>query len=185
MKRRDGEGDGVEEPPGWGRRRGDKAAGRRHHYQVTVEWTGNDGSGTASYRSYGRDHLVRADGKPDLPGSAEPVFRGDPSRYNPEELLVASISQCHMLWYLHLCADAGLVVEAYLDAATGAMEELPDGGGAFTEVVLRPRVVIRDESKTEQALELHQEARRRCFVAASVAFPVRCEPVIESRRDDG
>ncbi|MGD2052287.1 MAG: OsmC family peroxiredoxin, partial [Acidimicrobiia bacterium] len=88
-------------------------AGRRHHYAIAVEWTGNDGAGTTSYRSYRRDHVVRAPGKPDLPGSAEPVFRGDPSRYNPEELLVASTSQCHMLWYLHLCAEAGVVVEAY------------------------------------------------------------------------
>jgi organic hydroperoxide reductase OsmC/OhrA len=160
-------------------------SGRRHHYEIAVEWTGNDGAGTSSYRAYRRDHIVRAPGKPDLPGSAEPVFRGDPSRYNPEELLVASVSQCHMLWYLHLCAVAGVVVEAYHDDAAGVMQEAPDGSGVFTEVVLRPRVVIAAGSDPARAAQLHQEAHGKCFIAASVAFPVRHEPTIEVRERDG
>jgi len=159
--------------------------GRSHHYEVEVEWTGNDGSGTASYRSYRRDHVVRSPGKPDIPGSADPAFRGDPDRHNPEELLVASLSQCHMLWYLHLCAVAGVVVETYVDRAAGIMEEHPDGSGVFTEVVLRPRVVIRVGSDPRRAAELHLEAHQKCFIAASVAFPVRHEPTIEVRDADG
>ena len=115
---------------------------REHHYELQLVWTGNDGEGTRTYRGYRRDHVVAAPGLPDLPGSSDPAFRGDPSRWNPEQLLVASLSQCHMLWYLHFAATNGIVVVSYEDAPTGTMVEGPDGGGAFREVVLRPRVTI-------------------------------------------
>ncbi len=156
-----------------------EAARRTQHcYQVDVVWTGNTGSGTASYRSYQRTHEVRVAGKPVLNGSADPAFRGDSDRYNPEELLVASLSQCHMLWYLHLAADSGLVVLGYHDQARGTLAENPDGSGQFSEVVLSPEVVVADRASVDVAETLHQRAHEVCFVARSVNFPVRHEPTI-------
>lgn len=143
-----------------------------HQYEVGVVWTGNAGEGTASYRSYRRDHDVVVAGKPPIPGSSDPKFRGDPSRYNPEELLVASLSACHMLWYLHLCAVNEVVVLEYRDAASGTLAESEDGSGLFTRVVLRPVVKIAETSDREKALALHQEAHHLCFIARSVNFPV-------------
>jgi organic hydroperoxide reductase OsmC/OhrA len=151
---------------------------RDHRYQATITWTGNLGAGTAGYRSYSRDHEVSGAGKPVLPGSSDPAFRGDPERWNPEELLVATLSQCHMLWFLHLCAVNGIVVLSYTDDAEGIMAEGDDGAGEFTAVTLRPRVAIADPAHANRARELHQEAGRVCFIARSVNFPVRCEPVI-------
>jgi organic hydroperoxide reductase OsmC/OhrA len=147
-----------------------------HAYAVRVEWTGNRGEGTSTYRAYDRAHAITAPGKPVLLGSSDPAFRGDPARYNPEELLVASLSACHMLWYLHLCADAGIVVTAYHDDASGTMVETPEGGGRFAEVVLRPTVTLRPEDDAALANALHERAHELCFIARSVNFPVRCEP---------
>jgi organic hydroperoxide reductase OsmC/OhrA len=150
----------------------------RHHYEVTVTWTGNTGSGTSGYRDYSRAHEITAEGKAAIAGSSDPVFRGDKSRWSPEELLVASLSACHKLWYLHLCSDAGLVVTAYCDHAEGTMRtEAAVGMGSFTEVVLRPEVTFAGEADLSLAKELHAEAHKRCFIANSVSFPVRCEPV--------
>ncbi|WP_448203146.1 OsmC family protein [Azospirillum sp. sgz302134] len=154
-------------------------AGREHHYSATVTWTGNLGTGTSAYKAYSRDHEITAGSKPVIPGSSDPAFRGDPSRYNPEDMLVASLSACHMLWYLHLCATAGIAVTAYSDAATGTMAEGDAGGGRFTEVTLRPQVTLAPGSDTAKAEALHHEAHEKCFIANSVNFPVRCEPKIE------
>ncbi len=154
------------------------ASGREHCYTVQVRWTGNLGRGTVGYGAYARAHEISVTGKPVIPGSSDPAFRGDPSRYNPEELLVASLSACHMLWYLHLCADAGVVVTDYADAASGTMVETPDGGGRFTAVVLRPDVTISRGGDAVLAERLHERAHRLCFIASSVNFPVRCEPRI-------
>jgi organic hydroperoxide reductase OsmC/OhrA len=151
-----------------------------HSYRVSVEWTGNRGQGTASYGGYDRAHEVRADGPPPIPGSSDPTFRGDKARWNPEQLLVASLAQCHMLWYLHLAAQAGVVVTGYNDDATGTMVTDATGGGRFTEVVLRPRVVVADATMVEAANGLHHEANELCFIASSMAFPVRHEPVATS-----
>jgi len=148
-----------------------------HRYQVTVRWTGNTGSGTSDYRGYRRDHEVDGDGKPAIPGSSDPAFRGDPARWNPEELLVVSLAQCHMLWYLHLCATGGVVVTGYTDEAAGTMRLNPDGSGQFTEVVLRPRVVVASAEMVEPAQRLHERVHSLCFIARSVNFPVRTEPV--------
>ena len=147
-----------------------------HHYKAIVTWTGNSGTGTSGYRAYSRNHIVSIDGKPDIPASSDPNFRGDKTRYNPEEMLVASISSCHMLWYLHLCAEAGVVVVGYVDEAVGTMEETAHGGGRFKEVVLYPIVTVSDQSMTEKANELHHEANRLCFIANSVNFPVLHQP---------
>jgi organic hydroperoxide reductase OsmC/OhrA len=150
---------------------------RQHHYDVRMTWTGNDGEGTRTYRGYRRDHVIQAAGKPDIPGSSDPAFRGDALRYNPEELFIGSLSSCHMLWYLHLCAVNGIVVVAYEDAPHGAMEEAADGSGEFVDVELRPVVTISagDSAKAEA---LHHEAHAKCFIANSVKCPVRVTPKI-------
>lgn len=145
---------------------------KNHTYDVRVEWTGNDGEGTKTYKGYRRDHLVIAAGKPPIPGSSDPAFRGDATRYNPEELLVASLSSCHMLWYLHLCSVNHVTVLNYRDAASGVLEEGDDGSGQFVRVVLRPSVTIHAGDDRARALALHSQAHRLCFIARSVRFPV-------------
>lgn len=149
---------------------------RVHTYELSLSWTGNEGTGTSGYRAYGRSHEVSAPGRPPLPGSADPMFRGATDRWNPEQLLVASLAQCHLLSYLHLCADAGVVVTAYTDDPVGTMTESVGGGGQFTEVVLRPRVTVATAEMTVRATELHATAHQLCFIARSVNFPVRHEP---------
>lgn len=149
----------------------------RHRYAVRVEWTGNRGEGTTGYRDYDRSHLIEAGGKPPIPGSSDPAFRGEAGRWNPEELLVASVSACHKLWYLHLCCEAGIAVQAYRDDAEGLMAEGPEGG-RFTRVTLRPHVTIRAEDDAELAARLHHKAHERCFIANSVNFPIDCEPTV-------
>ena len=146
-----------------------------HHYKATTQWVGNLGKGTSDYKSYSRNHDIHIEGKAPLLVSSDPTFRGDKSRQNPEELLVASLSGCHMLWYLHLCATNGVVVIDYIDEASGTMEENKDGSGQFTEVILRPVVTVRDESMITKANQLHDEAHRMCFIARSMNFPVRHE----------
>jgi organic hydroperoxide reductase OsmC/OhrA len=152
-----------------------------HHYRVDVEWTGNRGSGTDGYRNYGRDHVIRIAGKPELAGSSDPTFRGDAARHNPEDMLMAALSSCHMLSYLHMATVAGVVVVAYTDAAEGTMETSGDGG-RFTEVVLHPVVTIAAGSDPAKAEAAHEPAHHACFIANSVNFPVRVEPriVVES-----
>ncbi len=153
-------------------------AAHTHHYKVVVEWTGNRGSGTSGYKDFDRTHeiSVPGGGKPVIPGSADRAFRGDAARWNPEDLLVASIAACHKLWYLHLCADAGIVVTGYRDEASGEMRQEPDGAGRFTDVTLRPAVRLAPGSDAEKARALHNDAHRMCFIANSLNFPVRCEP---------
>jgi organic hydroperoxide reductase OsmC/OhrA len=149
-----------------------------HSYTVTTRWTGNRGDGTASYRAYDRTHEITAATKPTIPGSSDPAFRGDSTRYNPEDLLVASLSACHMLTYLHLCSAAGVNVSAYVDEASGTMAENATGGGRFREVVLRPHVTITIGDE-HIAHELHHQAHDLCFIASSVNFAVRCEPQLK------
>jgi len=157
---------------------------REHSYVVIVNWTGNRGSGTSGYRDYTRDCEIAADDKPVIPGSADPAFRGDRSRWNPEELLVASLSACHKLWYLHLAAEAGIVVTAYTDRAEGVMEISSTGAGRFKSVVLHPTVTVKAGSDIERARALHEPAHDKCFIANSVNFPVGCEPEIKTVRPD-
>lgn len=152
-------------------------SGREHRYEVAVVWTGNAGTGTSAYRAYRRDHDIAVAGKAPIAGSSDPAFRGDPKRWNPEELLVASLSACHMLWFLHLASEAGLVVTEYADAPAGTMVETADGGGYFSEVVLHPAVTV-SAGDTGRADALHHQAHEKCFIAKSVNFPVRCEGTI-------
>ena len=149
-----------------------------HHYTSQLMWTGNNGEGTSNYRSYGRSYTVSVNNKPDFEGSADPVFRGDPTKHNPEELLVIALSSCHLLSYLHLCADAGIVVVGYEDSAKGIMVEDPTKGGFFKEVNLNPVVTVTDISMKEKAIDLHEKANKLCFIANSCNFPVKHNPTI-------
>jgi organic hydroperoxide reductase OsmC/OhrA len=151
---------------------------RTHSYDVSVTWTGDRGTGTSGYRDYARDHDVTATGVPPIPGSSDPAFRGDPGRWNPELELTAALSQCHMLWFLHLAAVTGVIVTGYADDAHGTMAETDDGAGHFTEVVLRPRVTVATAGMAQRAPALHAEASAKCFIANSVNFPVRHEPTV-------
>lgn len=151
---------------------------KQHRYEVRVDWTGNEGQGTKTYTAYRRDHTIVADGKPEIPGSSDPSFRGDRSRYNPEELLVASLSACHMLWYLHLCAVNKITAIEYRDEASGVMQEHGDGSGEFIRVTLRPVVVISAGGDEAKALDLHHQAHQLCFIARSVNFPVEVDAKI-------
>lgn len=152
-------------------------AEKQHVYAVKVSWTGNEGDGTASYRAYSRAHRVSAAGKPDIKGSSDPSFRGNPAKWNPEELLLASLSACHKLWYLGLCAQVGIIVTAYEDNAEGMMVEEASGAGHFTRVVLHPRVSLAAGSDRNRAEALHHKAHEMCFIARSVNFPVEHHPV--------
>lgn len=149
---------------------------RVHQYHTTTSWTGNQGTGTSSYAAYLRNHLYEAPGKKPLEGSADPAFRGDATRWNPEELFLNAISSCHMLWFLHLCADAGITVIDYKDQASGLMQELETGGGHFSEVRLNPMVTILEPGKTDLANSLHEAAGKKCFIANSCNFPIHYEP---------
>ena len=147
-----------------------------HRYEVTVTWTGNRGTGTSGYRAYGREHDIALPGLPVLPGSADPTFHGNRDRYNPEQLLLAALAQCHMLSYLHVAVNHGVTVVSYEDRAEGSLRLNRDGSGEFTDVLLRPRVGLADESQRRLADTLHEEAHRVCFIARSVNFPVRHSP---------
>jgi organic hydroperoxide reductase OsmC/OhrA len=153
------------------------AMGALHLYTVDVRWTGAGDTGTTSYTSYSRDHEVRLEGRPVLPGSSDPAFRGDPARYSPEDLFVATLSQCHMLWFLHLAAADGVVVVEYQDEAVGRMRVESAGAGQFTDVMLHPRVTVRGDTTDQHVADLHRRAHEHCFIARSVNFPVRHEPV--------
>ena len=149
-----------------------------HHYRAQLIWSGNRGPGTTTYESYGRDFAVRVANKPDLPGSAAHVFRGDANRHDPEDWLLAALAGCHMLSYLALCARRGVVVVAYEDeAAATLVAEVP---GRFTTAVLRPAVTVAGSAQVALAQELHAEAHARCFIANSVAFPVTVDASIRS-----
>ncbi|MGF1610332.1 MAG: OsmC family protein [Kiloniellales bacterium] len=150
---------------------------RDHHYEIALTWSGAAAGPTGDYKSYSREYRFSADGKPEQTGSADPAFRGDPALYNPEELLVAALSSCHMLSYLALCALQGIAVVAYEDSASGTMTET-GGAGRFTEVVLRPRVTIARGGDLAKAEALHVKAHEICFIAASVNFPVRHEATL-------
>ena len=142
-----------------------------HNYTAKIIWTGNKEKGTTNYRSYERSHDIRINNKETIKASSDPAFMGDNTKHNPEELFLASLSSCHMLWYLHLCANEGIIVIAYSDTSQGIMTD-DEKGGRFTEVTLYPEVTISNPEKKERALELHHEANKKCFIANSCNFPV-------------
>lgn len=148
----------------------------QHFYSLTITWTGNTGKGTENYRAYERNHSISGDNKETILASADPAFRGDKTKYNPEELLLASLSGCHMLWFLHLCAENGVTVIDYIDHPTGIMEETENGGGKFKEATLNPVVTVKDLNALDQLDGIHQKASELCFIANSVNFKVTHNP---------
>jgi organic hydroperoxide reductase OsmC/OhrA len=154
---------------------------KKHYYKSNLEWTGNSGSGTSDYKSYERSYVIKIDEKPTLEGSSDPAFRGDETKYNPEELFLASISSCHMLWYLHLCSVNKVVVIDYEDEAHGVMIEKKDGSGQFQNVTLYLKVVIENESNIDLAKSLHQQANEKCFIANSCNFEIGHEVTVVTK----
>lgn len=148
-----------------------------HNYKLTTEWTGNSVEGTKNVRTYDRSHTVTIQGKPDLFLTTDNPAVGDKSKLNPEDLLVSAISSCHMLSYLYVCALEGIEITSYIDNATGIMVELASGGGSFKEVTLNPLFYVADESIVEKAIELHHKAHEICYIANSVNFDVKCNPI--------
>ncbi len=144
-----------------------------HHYSLLLKWTGNTGSGTSDYKSYLRSHQIIIENKTVIEATSDKAFRGDASKHNPEELLLASVSSCHMLWYLHICADAGVVVVEYTDKPTGELEITSNGSGRFTEIILRPDIYVTKDFMIEKAISLHEKAHQMCFIANSVNFPIK------------
>jgi len=159
-------------------------AGRNHVYRVTNRWTGNQGTGTSSYRAYSRNHELEGEGKQAaIPGSSDPLFRGDPAHYNPEELLVGAASACHMLWVLHFAADAGIAITEYVDEAVGEMIEHSDGSGEFTRIVLHPRMRITDSARAAEAKAIHERVHAVCAIARSLRCPVEYDVVVAAGLD--
>lgn len=152
---------------------------KEHTYTINLKWTGNLGEGTKKYTGYSRDHEIQAVGKPLITGSSDPSFRGDPKRYNPEDLFVSTLSSCHMLWYLHLCTINKITVVAYEDNPKGIMSEAENGSGQFKNVTLFPSIVIKESDKVELAKQLHHQAHDFCFIANSVNFEVACKAEIK------
>ncbi|WP_345990376.1 OsmC family protein [Chryseobacterium sp. Chry.R1] len=155
---------------------------KEHHYSTSIEWTGNKGTGTSGYRNYGRSYTISIENKVTIDGSSDPAFRGDKTKHNPEELFLASLSSCHMLWYLHFCSEAGVILTEYTDKATGIMAETANGSGHFTEVTLHPEIIVTDKSMIEKAVELHQKANEFCFIANSVNFKVKHSPTVQVKQ---
>lgn len=151
-----------------------------HYYNLDLRWAGNTGEGTENYRSYQRQYEISATGKPVINGSSDPSFSGDATKYNPEELLLASIAGCHMLWYLHLCSEAGIVVTSYSDLPTAVMKEKSNGSGYFESVILHPNVVVQEDAMIHDANALHTKANEMCFIANSLNFKIHHQPVCSS-----
>ncbi|QKX07636.1 OsmC family peroxiredoxin [Aquimarina sp. TRL1] len=150
---------------------------KEHNYKATVKWTGNKGKGTSNYKEFERCHTISIEKKPDILCSSDPAFRGDKTKYNPEELLLSSLSACHMLWYLHLCSESNVIITEYSDQATGIMYETCNGSGHFSEVNLNPKTKVTETSMIKKAIELHKKANELCFIANSVNFKVNHNPI--------
>jgi organic hydroperoxide reductase OsmC/OhrA len=151
---------------------------KQHNYTLTLKWTGNKGAGTSNYKEYERSHSILINNKPEILGSSDTAFRGDKTKHNPEDFLLASVSSCHMLWYLHLCADAGIVVTNYIDNPTGILVEPVNAPGHFSQITLNPVVTITNPALQDKAKQLHAKAHQMCFIANSVNFPVNHNPTI-------
>ena len=151
---------------------------KTHEYPAKIVWTGNSGTGTSAYKAYERTWDMAAEDKAVINCSNDPLLGGDRLKYNPEDLLISAVASCHMLWYLHLCSQAGVVVTAYEDNPVGIGESEPSGAGQFIEAVLRPKITITAESDPQKAVTLHDEIHQYCYIARSINFPLRFEPEI-------
>lgn len=152
---------------------------RDHTYHSRIVWTGNRGAGTMDYRAYDRNFTVKIDGKKDIFGSSDSAFNGDKSLHNPEDLLLSSVSSCHMLWYLHLCSDNGIIVLEYEAEAKGIMQEEEDGSGRFVSIHLHPKITIQKNGNIELAMQLHEEAHKMCFIANTLNCLLDIQPEIK------
>lgn len=152
---------------------------KQHHYTTQITWTGNKGTGTSGYTEYERSHTIQAENKVLIEASSDAPFRGDKSLYNPEDLFLSSIASCHMLWYLHLCADNGIIVKSYMDNPHGIMQTFANGSGNFSEITLHPVVEVTEASMVEIAIDLHHSAHQMCFLANSVNFEIFIEPTVK------
>lgn len=155
----------------------------QHNYKLAVKWTGNQGSGTSNFKDFERSYSVIIENKLPIFGSSDPEFRGDKTKHNPEELLLAAVSSCHMLWYLHLCLEAKIVIIDYVDNATGILQEFENGNGKFTSITLNPCIIVTEKSMIEKAFELHKKANEFCFVSNSLNIEVAHLPIINVIRD--
>lgn len=153
---------------------------KRHTYKTQLIWDGNLGEGTSTYQGYGRQHRILVDGKPELRASADPMFRGDAATHNPEDLLLAAVSSCHMLSYLALCARASINVLDYHDEATGDLVFDGRGGGKFEEITLHPVVTVANPDDRGRALALHEKAHELCFIANSCSVPIHHQAEIRT-----
>lgn len=144
-----------------------------HPFTIKTEWTGNIGTGTSGYTDYNRNHIVSVEHKVDIQCSTDPLFKGDATKHNPEDFFISALSTCHMLWYLHLCADAGIIVTAYTDQATGILDL---DKGKFIEVTLKPNVIVSEEHMIAKAISLHHDANSKCFIANSCNFEIKHQP---------
>ena len=139
-----------------------------HNYRAAIIWSGNQGSGTSNYKDFERSYHIQIENKATILGSSDPAFRGDRTKHNPEELLLAAVSSCHMLWYLHFCSENKIIVTDYIDNATAILEETERGNGKFIAIALHPTITITEKSMIEKATELHAKANEYCFVANSL-----------------
>jgi organic hydroperoxide reductase OsmC/OhrA len=144
-------------------------------FNVGLTWLSQNKNFT--YNEYSREYTIHAEGKPELIGTAAPEYKGSHEHYNPEDMLIASLSACHMLSYLALAANSKIQVLSYQDQAEGSL--IKDGMSMkFNEVILKPHVVISQDSDQEKALSLHDKAHHICFIANSVNFSVLIQPQI-------
>lgn len=150
-----------------------------HLFKATLNWSSNKKQEETISKFYNKSHQIKIEGKPVLDISAAKAFKGDPSLYNPEDLLLSSLVSCHMMSYLYVCSQNGIEVLEYSDNAEATLEVSPDGSGRFTEVRLKPKVKISNPDKVELALELHTKANKLCFIANSCNFPVLHEASFE------
>jgi organic hydroperoxide reductase OsmC/OhrA len=151
-----------------------------HEFKTQTEWTGNTGEGTTTYEGYNREYTISSEGKENILGSSAAGFRGDVSKFNPEDLFIASLSSCHMLWYLHLCADNGIKVISYIDSTEATLGVFLNGKGFFQHITLKPQVVVEDPAHIQKAIALHQKANKMCFLANSLRLPLKHVPTVTS-----
>ncbi|MGV0957916.1 OsmC family protein [Empedobacter falsenii] len=143
-----------------------------HLFKVALNWMKKDNISSSLSRIYTKSHHISIEGKPDLEVSAAKAFKGDPNLYNPEDLLLSSLTSCHMMSYLYCCMQYKIEVISYQDHSEATLQVNPDGSGKIVKVDLFPEIIISDSSQIELALSLHKKANELCFIANSCNFPV-------------
>ena len=147
-----------------------------HLFKVALNWIKKEPQTDSSTRIYTKSHHISIEGKPDLEVSAAKAFKGDPNLYNPEDLLLSSLTSCHMMSYLYCCMQYKIEVISYQDHSEATLQVNPDGSGKIVKVDLFPEIIISNSSQIELALSLHKKANELCFIANSCNFPVYHHP---------